>query len=85
MPKVAKRRRCKICNRLFTQFRSTQRTCSLRCALKDGKEKEAKKRAKKERAEMRKRKEDLKSLRDWMKDAQKEFNKFIRLDDASRS
>ncbi len=82
MPKILKEKRCKVCNSTFTQFRSTQKVCSVKCARAYAQQKAAEKREREERRENLRRKEGLKTLSDWLKEAQTEFNKFIRLRDA---
>lgn len=83
-PKKCKARGCGV---LFTPARPFQCWCSPECGLTIA-------RAKKEQADQRKRsderkadrakREQLKTRSDWMKDAQREFNRFIRLRDAHR-
>ena len=70
---------------MFTPDRPLQTSCSYRCALivernktSERHEKEATRIA---RIINKERKENLKTLREWLDDAQKEFNKFIRLRD----
>ena len=82
MPKVCKKRRCIVCKKSFTQFRSTQKACSLKCAIDYSRQKEAKKKEQEEKRELRRRKEGLKTLSQWLKEAQTEFNRFIRLRDS---
>lgn len=79
-------RKCKAkaCGVVFTPSRSFQCWCSPDCAVSIAA-------AKKEKAEQRQRSEQrkkdretrdrLKTRSDWMKDAQREFNRFIRLRD----
>jgi len=55
--------------------------CTIDHMAKHGIEKAKATREKKERVEHRKAKENLKSASDWTKEAQKEFNRFVRLDD----
>ena len=55
--------------------------CTIDHMAKHGIEKAKATREKKERVEHRKAKEKLKSVSDWTKEAQKEFNRFVRLDD----
>jgi hypothetical protein len=78
--------KCKVCKTKFEpKFNTTQAVCSPKCALEKGKKDAEKKRKAtqaKERKDLRKRKEALKSRGDWLREAQIEFNKFIRLRDA---
>ena len=65
-----------------------QQVCSMECAIAYSKRKAEEKRKKQEKSDrlearrrMRARKEALKSRSDWLKEAQKAFNEFIRLRD----
>ena len=79
-----KRKRCKVCKTMFVQFNSLVVVCSSRCAIEFAGLGEGKAhRQKAVRAETRERKRALKTRSDWMKDAEKSFNKFIRLRDES--
>ena len=87
--KPLKQHKCKECGEYYTKFRSTQQVCSVKCAMAMGKRKAEEKRKKQEKSDrleagrrMRARKEALKSRSDWLKEAQKAFNEFIRLRDA---
>jgi hypothetical protein len=74
MPRAKK---CKTCKRSFKPFNSLQRTCSVKCAIEDGKkqqEKNDRKRLKEFRIKNR-------TLGDWHKINQPKFNRFIRLRD----
>lgn len=89
-PKPPKPKKCKAkgCGIAFTPSRSFQCWCSPDCAVSIAA-------AKKEKAEQRKRsderkadrakREKLKTRSDWMKEAQREFNRFIRFRDAGKS
>jgi len=72
--KPKRTKKCRECKNPFIAFNSLAITCSPQCAI-DYVRKEAHRRAK---AETRKRKVALKTLSDWAKDAQKEFNAYIR-------
>lgn len=67
---------CKTCAKPFIRFRSTQQVCGPRCALKTVK---ADKR--KAAEETRARRVALKSRRDWLEEAQKAVNSFVRARD----
>jgi predicted nucleic acid-binding Zn ribbon protein len=67
---------CKVCAKSFFRFRSLQQVCSSRCALQSVK---ADKR--KEREETRARREALKSRRNWLEEAQKAVNAYVRARD----
>lgn len=76
-----KTKKCKICNGVFTPFKTTQRVCGLECAKAYAKEKERKKAAK----EWRKRKTELKSKLETrtqkINKVRKVFQQYIRLRD----
>ena len=78
--KQPKPRKCKGCGEMFTPpvHSSLATSCSYGCAFKVTDEKIRKKAAK---AIQKERKERLKTLTEHLNDAQKEFNKFIRLRD----
>lgn len=68
---------CEVCGKAFEVIRMGQKVCGYRCAVKVPKierQTEAKK--------TKERKEKVKTRSDWMKEAQIEFNKYIRLRDA---
>ena len=72
--RVLKEKKCRVCKNLFQPRNGFQVACNAKCALGIVKEKARKKLAK----DTRKRKEALKDKRDWIKEVQVEFNKFIR-------
>ena len=81
--KPAKPKKCRVetCRASFVPARLGQAVCSHACALIDGPRHAAKARkalADIERAEIKVRKEKLKSRADHMKDTQQAFNEFIR-------
>ena len=76
-----KKKKCRICKTEFEPFNSIQVWCSPQCGYELSKKKqEAKsKRAEQEfKKETRKRKDALKSKSDWLDDAQKACNAYIR-------
>ena len=77
--KPVKLSKCKICPTLFQKWSSTQKTCSVPCALELAK----RDREKKERKEYLAQKVKLRTRREWLKLAQTAFNSFIRLRDAN--
>ncbi len=88
MNKPPKQHQCKECGAYYIKKQSTQQVCSMKCAIAYSKRKAEEKRKKLEKADrleagrrMRARKEALKSRSDWLKEAQKTFNEFIRLRD----
>lgn len=70
---------CTVCARSFVPARTMQSVCSPRCAA--AKVKNAKKA---ERADTKKRKEAIKTIPDLIKEAQVEFNRYIRLRDVGK-
>ena len=77
--KQPKLRKCKApgCNTMYPPYSTLSRACSPQCALilvKIAKEK-------KQRKEFAERKKNLRNKSDWLKLAQTQFNKFIRLRD----
>ncbi|RWU21297.1 hypothetical protein DM813_19105 [Pseudomonas alkylphenolica] len=84
--KEVKQKTCKGCGGRFRPSLSTQKACSVQCALDLAKKPEGQKVARKaiaqrERRELKVRKEKLKSRADYIKEAQIQFNIFIRLRD----
>lgn len=86
--KPPKQHKCKECGSYYVKSQSTQQVCSMKCAIAFSKRKAEEKRKKQEKSDrlaaskrMRERKEALKSRSDWLKEAQKAFNEFIRLRD----
>lgn len=67
---------CEVCNQPFIVLRMGQRVCGPRCAVKHAKAVKAK-----GKRELRERKAALKTIPDLIKEAQREFNHFIRLRD----
>ena len=76
--------RCKICKTEFQRRSMTHKCCLPACAEIYAKEQTKKQVEKKVRAETKVRKEKLKTLHDWIRDAQTVFNKFIRLRDSGQ-
>ena len=88
--KHTKPRKCKVkdCCNYFIPRNSMHSVCGPACASKlvrDKREREETKRNQEQRKKDRETRERLKTRSDWMKDAQKEFNKYIRLRDAGQS
>ncbi len=79
---------CKICGVAYIPFNSFAKACSPECAIefvrREGK-KEIKKKEKEFNKETRARKKALKSKGDWLREAQAEFNKYIRGRDAGKN
>ncbi|HIO30746.1 recombination protein NinG [Marinobacter salarius] len=77
-------KKCRICKAKFEPYSSLQVACSPKCALsiaQKGLQKAAERKAKETRQWVREGRKKLKSRGDWLKDAQTEFNKFVRLRD----
>lgn len=70
---------CQICKEAFEPFNSMQVVCGISCARKIPVV-----RRKKERADTRARKEKLKTRSDYVKEAQREFNRYIRSRDKNQ-
>lgn len=81
-------KRCKVCKQQYRPTRAMQPTCGsyeCQCSYAQQVADKAKaKRAKAERHQDRAKKESLKTRSDWIKDAQKAFNAYIRERDADR-
>jgi len=75
--KKPKQKKCAICSAMFTPFQTTQRVCSISCAQKHAEAVATKKM----RQEIRQAKEALKTRQDWIREAQRWFNRYIRLRD----
>lgn len=71
---AAKQKKCKNCRSKFTPWNSMQVACSPLCAL-DWTRKQSEKAARRRNREA---KQKLKTRSDWMKEAQRAFNAFIR-------
>jgi Bacteriophage Lambda NinG protein len=78
--KKEKTYKCAVCKEPFVKRSSWQSVCNLKCAaiLVDSRNKKT------ERKETKARKEALKTRSDYMKDAQKAFNAYIRARDADK-
>lgn len=82
-----KLRKCKVCPERFESRSMAHVVCSPPCTLELAERKRLKaaaKREQEERAATRARKEALKTRRDYLNEAQKEFNAFIRARDAGK-
>jgi len=80
---AGRQRKCAICREAFSGS-PLQVVCGVLCAIKRGQAVTAKQKAKArsaERAADRKKREQLKTRSDWMKEAQTAFNAFIRMRD----
>lgn len=79
-PKLPRPKKCKVCQVKFQPERTMQPCCSVKCAIAKV-QLDKKVKAKKELAA---RKENIKSKAQWLREAQKEFNTYIRLRDADK-
>lgn len=82
--KEVKQKACKSCGQKFKPHMSTQKACSVRCALDlapANRDKAKKAIEQRERADTRARKERLKSKGDYLREAQIAFNAYIRMRD----
>lgn len=81
MSKKPKTKKCKSCGEQFVYFSSLQKVCSVTCSLKH-----VRKEAEKEyKNETRIRRKAIKTRREWLKDVQTIFNRYIRERDAGLS
>ena len=80
--KKPRQKKCKAasCREWFRPQNTLQQVCSPRCALELARAQQAKA----ERQQLRERKEKLKTRTDWLRDAQKVFNAYIRARDAEK-
>jgi len=77
-------KKCRACPNKFEPFNSLQVACSPACALQYAQkdlQKAAERKAKEKRQWIREGRKRLKSRGEWLKEAQAEFNKFVRLRD----
>lgn len=74
----ARQKKCKHCGEKFTPRNSLHVACSMDCALALGRERLEKKEAKEHRAKLRRMKENAKTLSQLAREAQTEFNRYIR-------
>ena len=74
--KTIKKKKCKSCGKLFSQFNSLAVVCSIDCAIQYAKNNKVQESAR--RALYKIAKEGIKTRSDYLKDAQTAFNAFIR-------
>jgi hypothetical protein len=82
--KSLKQKTCKECGKKFTPLKPLQSVCDFKCAVLFGIRKMAKDEEKRKnvvKRELREQKEKLKTRQDWLKEAQKAFNAWIRCRD----
>lgn len=73
------KRKCKNCGETFQKKQPLQYTCEILCAIEYAKKLEAKKKAKEWRVKKSEIKEKLKTNRDYVRELQIVFNRYIRL------
>ena len=88
MRRSSKPKKCPICKEYFSKSRSIQPVCEkYECKIEYAliaAEKAKAKREKEDRKETREKLEKFKTRREWMKEAQAAFNRFIRVRDAGK-
>ena len=72
---------CIVCQAEFKQFKSTEKVCSLKCAIEHAKNVSKEVKAKEWNKTKKIKKEALKTKQDYIKELQVIFNRFIRLRD----
>lgn len=72
---------CIVCKAEFKQFKSTEKVCSLKCAIKHARNISKEVKAKEWNNTKKIKKEALKTKQDYIKELQVIFNRFIRLRD----
>ena len=87
-----KEKTCRICGAKFERRNMGHVVCSVECAIKDSRNKQDKelvakqrKQEKKENQQLRLRKEKLKGRREYTKEAQVAFNRYIRARDHGKN
>lgn len=78
--KLPRKKKCAVCKLTFQPERSIQPCCSIKCAIAKV---QIDKKAKFDK-ETKLKKEAIKSRAQWLREAQKEFNAYIRLRDADK-
>ena len=79
--KEPKLKKCIICLVEFKQFKTTEKVCSLKCAIEHAKNVSKEVKAKEWNKTKKIKKESLKTKQDYIKELQVVFNRFIRLRD----
>ena len=85
--KAIKPKKCRVCKLLYQPYSTTAVVCSPRCAISLNDQRKVKKEKIAEKAVRKQQKEAkirIKTKSDWMKEAQVEFNKYIRLRDSGQ-
>jgi len=79
--KARRQKKCKNCGNEYPPYSTISKVCSTPCAIEYIEIQREAKREKEIRADLKQRKEKLKTKSDWLKEAQPAFNKYIRLRD----
>ena len=82
---MRKPKTCRICHEKYIPFNTIQATCLNPKCILAYQRKLDEKRDKQERKRNREAKHKLKTRSDWLKEAQREFNKYIRLRDSNQN
>lgn len=91
--KEPKKKTCPICSTEYTPRSSLQKTChDYKCALEFNRQRDAaqeareqRKRERIQRDDLKKRRERLKGISEWQKEAQTAFNRYIRMRDLNKT
>lgn len=75
-----KQKKCRHCGEKFKPFQPLQKACSIPCAQALARMEVQRK----EKRALRERRQRLKTRSEWLKEAQAEFNRYIRLRDANK-
>ena len=79
-----KPKKCSVCGSEYSPRTSGQKACSLPCALKWARETELKRQERLLKEDLAFRREKLKTTADYRREAQREFNRYIRVRDCKR-
>lgn len=78
----SKTKLCAVCRKPFVIYRTTQKVCGVHCALAFNRGQDAKAKQKRQKAKDNRWREDNKTMGKWAKEAQTEFNRYIRTRDS---
>jgi len=82
-----KTKRCAVCKAEYLPWNTLQRACGVSCAMEFNRLQDAKaaeKRAREQRRSDRERRDEIKTARDWTREAQAAFNRYIRIRDTGK-
>jgi hypothetical protein len=77
-------KQCAICGDKFHPYKSTQRVCSMQCAIQHANQKSKEDAIKQARKEKKQWHEDAMTPSEWKQKLQRTFNKFIRIRDLNK-